>query len=32
VQERRERIGLDWIIVPESAIERFSAEVLPRLA
>ena len=32
VQERRERIGLDWIIVPESASERFAAEVLPRLA
>jgi alkanesulfonate monooxygenase SsuD/methylene tetrahydromethanopterin reductase-like flavin-dependent oxidoreductase (luciferase family) len=31
VRERRERIGLDWLIVPESAFERFSAEVLPLL-
>jgi alkanesulfonate monooxygenase SsuD/methylene tetrahydromethanopterin reductase-like flavin-dependent oxidoreductase (luciferase family) len=31
VRERQERIGLDWLIVPAAAIERFSAEVLPRL-
>jgi alkanesulfonate monooxygenase SsuD/methylene tetrahydromethanopterin reductase-like flavin-dependent oxidoreductase (luciferase family) len=31
VRERHERIGLDWLIVPAAAIERFSAEVLPRL-
>jgi hypothetical protein len=29
VRERQERIGLDWLIVPESAIERFSADVMP---
>jgi alkanesulfonate monooxygenase SsuD/methylene tetrahydromethanopterin reductase-like flavin-dependent oxidoreductase (luciferase family) len=28
VQERQERIGLDWMIVPESAFERFSSDVL----
>jgi alkanesulfonate monooxygenase SsuD/methylene tetrahydromethanopterin reductase-like flavin-dependent oxidoreductase (luciferase family) len=28
VRERQERIGLDWLIVPASAIERFSADVL----
>jgi alkanesulfonate monooxygenase SsuD/methylene tetrahydromethanopterin reductase-like flavin-dependent oxidoreductase (luciferase family) len=31
VRERQERIGLDWLIVPYGAIERFSAEVLSRL-
>ena len=31
VRERRERIGLDWIIVPESAFERFSVDVMPLL-
>ena len=32
VRERQERIGLDWIIVAESAIERFSSDVMSRLA
>ena len=31
VREREERIGLDWLIVPDAAIERFSADVLSRL-
>jgi alkanesulfonate monooxygenase SsuD/methylene tetrahydromethanopterin reductase-like flavin-dependent oxidoreductase (luciferase family) len=31
VRERQERIGLDWIIVPEAKIERFSADVMPLL-
>jgi len=28
VREREERIGLDWLIVPESAVEQFSGDVL----
>jgi alkanesulfonate monooxygenase SsuD/methylene tetrahydromethanopterin reductase-like flavin-dependent oxidoreductase (luciferase family) len=32
VRERHERIGLDWLIVPDGAIERFSAEVMSVLA
>ena len=31
VRERAERIGLDWLIVPETAIERLSADVLSLL-
>jgi alkanesulfonate monooxygenase SsuD/methylene tetrahydromethanopterin reductase-like flavin-dependent oxidoreductase (luciferase family) len=31
VRERRERIGLDWLIVPQAQIERFAGEVLPLL-
>jgi alkanesulfonate monooxygenase SsuD/methylene tetrahydromethanopterin reductase-like flavin-dependent oxidoreductase (luciferase family) len=31
VRERAERIGLDWMIFPESAIERISADVMPSL-
>jgi alkanesulfonate monooxygenase SsuD/methylene tetrahydromethanopterin reductase-like flavin-dependent oxidoreductase (luciferase family) len=31
VHERQERIGLDWMIVPDNAIEQFSADVLSRL-
>jgi alkanesulfonate monooxygenase SsuD/methylene tetrahydromethanopterin reductase-like flavin-dependent oxidoreductase (luciferase family) len=31
VRERQERIGLDWLIIPETWIERFSGEVLPLL-
>jgi alkanesulfonate monooxygenase SsuD/methylene tetrahydromethanopterin reductase-like flavin-dependent oxidoreductase (luciferase family) len=31
VRERQERIGLDWMIVPDAAIERFSADVMPLL-
>jgi alkanesulfonate monooxygenase SsuD/methylene tetrahydromethanopterin reductase-like flavin-dependent oxidoreductase (luciferase family) len=31
VRECRERIGLDWLIFPESAIERVSADVMPLL-
>lgn len=31
VRERQERIGLDWLIVPDGAIERFSADVLSLL-
>jgi alkanesulfonate monooxygenase SsuD/methylene tetrahydromethanopterin reductase-like flavin-dependent oxidoreductase (luciferase family) len=31
VRERRERIGLDWVIVPDAAIGRFAADVLPLL-
>jgi alkanesulfonate monooxygenase SsuD/methylene tetrahydromethanopterin reductase-like flavin-dependent oxidoreductase (luciferase family) len=29
--ERRERIGLDWIIVAERAVDRFAADVMPLL-
>ena len=32
VRERQERIGLDWLIVPESAIDLFASEVMPLLA
>jgi alkanesulfonate monooxygenase SsuD/methylene tetrahydromethanopterin reductase-like flavin-dependent oxidoreductase (luciferase family) len=32
VRERRERIGLDWLILAESAAERFSSEVMSVLA
>lgn len=32
VRERVERIGLDWLIVPRSAAERFAQEVMPLLA
>ncbi|MCS7008001.1 MAG: LLM class flavin-dependent oxidoreductase [Thermoleophilia bacterium] len=32
VRERAERIGLDWLIVPASAAERFACEVMPLLA
>jgi alkanesulfonate monooxygenase SsuD/methylene tetrahydromethanopterin reductase-like flavin-dependent oxidoreductase (luciferase family) len=31
LRERRERIRLDWIIVPESGLEQFSAEVMSLL-
>jgi hypothetical protein len=31
VRERTERIGLDWLIVPESQIDAFATEVLPLL-
>jgi len=31
VRERQERIGLDWMIIPDSAIERFSSEVMSLL-
>jgi alkanesulfonate monooxygenase SsuD/methylene tetrahydromethanopterin reductase-like flavin-dependent oxidoreductase (luciferase family) len=31
VHERQERIGLDWMIVPEGSIERFSSDVMSRL-
>jgi len=31
VRELRERIGLDWLIVPEPAVDRFAAEVVPLL-
>jgi alkanesulfonate monooxygenase SsuD/methylene tetrahydromethanopterin reductase-like flavin-dependent oxidoreductase (luciferase family) len=31
VRERQARIGLDWLIVPDSAIDRFAAEVMPLL-
>lgn len=31
IHELRERLGLDWIIVPERAVDRFSSEVLPLL-
>jgi alkanesulfonate monooxygenase SsuD/methylene tetrahydromethanopterin reductase-like flavin-dependent oxidoreductase (luciferase family) len=31
VRERQSRIGLDWLIVPDSAIDRFAAEVMPLL-
>lgn len=32
VRERQERIGLDWIIVAENAIDRFSSDVMPLLS
>jgi alkanesulfonate monooxygenase SsuD/methylene tetrahydromethanopterin reductase-like flavin-dependent oxidoreductase (luciferase family) len=32
VRERQERIGLDWLIVPHAAIERFAADVMPLVA
>jgi hypothetical protein len=32
VRERHERIGLDWMIIPDSAIERFSTEVMSLLS
>lgn len=31
VRERQERIGLDWLIVPNSSIESFASDVMPRL-
>ena len=31
VRERQERIGLDWLVVADAAIERFSTDVLSRL-
>ncbi|MGZ4415943.1 MAG: LLM class flavin-dependent oxidoreductase, partial [Gaiellaceae bacterium] len=31
VRERQERIGLDWLILPDGTIERFSSEVMPLL-
>lgn len=31
VRERRERIGLDWLIVPDAATERFASDVMPIL-
>jgi len=31
VRERQERIGLDWLILPQAQIERFAGEVLPLL-
>jgi len=32
VRERTEQIGLDWLIVPENAIDRFCSDVMPALA
>ena len=32
VRELRERIGLDWLIVPLSAVDRFASGVMPLLA
>jgi alkanesulfonate monooxygenase SsuD/methylene tetrahydromethanopterin reductase-like flavin-dependent oxidoreductase (luciferase family) len=32
VRERRERIGLDWVIVPEGQIDAFASDVMPLLA
>lgn len=32
VRERQERIGLDWLIIGDAVVDRFSADVLPRLA
>jgi alkanesulfonate monooxygenase SsuD/methylene tetrahydromethanopterin reductase-like flavin-dependent oxidoreductase (luciferase family) len=32
IRERQERIGLDWLIVPESQVERFSYDVMPLVA
>jgi alkanesulfonate monooxygenase SsuD/methylene tetrahydromethanopterin reductase-like flavin-dependent oxidoreductase (luciferase family) len=32
VRERTERIGLDWLIVPENAIDQFCADVMPALS
>jgi alkanesulfonate monooxygenase SsuD/methylene tetrahydromethanopterin reductase-like flavin-dependent oxidoreductase (luciferase family) len=32
VRERSERIGLDWLIVPEHAIDRFCGDVMPALS
>jgi alkanesulfonate monooxygenase SsuD/methylene tetrahydromethanopterin reductase-like flavin-dependent oxidoreductase (luciferase family) len=32
VRERQERIGLDWMIIPDSAIERFSSNVMSTLS
>jgi alkanesulfonate monooxygenase SsuD/methylene tetrahydromethanopterin reductase-like flavin-dependent oxidoreductase (luciferase family) len=31
IRERRDRIGLDWIILAENVIERFSSDVMPLL-
>jgi alkanesulfonate monooxygenase SsuD/methylene tetrahydromethanopterin reductase-like flavin-dependent oxidoreductase (luciferase family) len=31
VRELRERLGLDWLIVPHAQIERFSGDVMPLL-
>lgn len=31
LRERQSRIGLDWVIVPESAFEQLAADVLPLL-
>jgi alkanesulfonate monooxygenase SsuD/methylene tetrahydromethanopterin reductase-like flavin-dependent oxidoreductase (luciferase family) len=31
VRERVERIGLDWLVIPQSAAERFAHEVMPLL-
>jgi alkanesulfonate monooxygenase SsuD/methylene tetrahydromethanopterin reductase-like flavin-dependent oxidoreductase (luciferase family) len=31
VEERRERIGLRWLVVPHDAVDRFMAEVAPLL-
>jgi alkanesulfonate monooxygenase SsuD/methylene tetrahydromethanopterin reductase-like flavin-dependent oxidoreductase (luciferase family) len=31
IRERRERIGLDWLIVPHNANDRFFADVMPLL-
>ncbi len=31
VRDRRERLGLDWLIVPLGAIDRFASDVMPLL-
>jgi hypothetical protein len=31
VRERQDRIGLDWLIVPDAAAVRFASEVMPLL-
>jgi len=31
IREGRERIGLDWMIVGDGVIERFSSDVMPLL-
>ena len=31
VRERQERVGLDWLIIPDAAAERFASEVMPLL-
>jgi alkanesulfonate monooxygenase SsuD/methylene tetrahydromethanopterin reductase-like flavin-dependent oxidoreductase (luciferase family) len=32
IRERAERLGLDWLIVPLGALDRFSSDVMPLLA
>lgn len=31
IQERQERIGLSWIVLPHDALDRFCSEVAPLL-